>query len=83
MKLWCYPHLLAAKAQASLRISAGSSEPSLLACTKYRIRVKLSPKIRHLGPLDSFTCMFKEYLSACVISTIILWAGPMYSFTGL
>ena len=48
MRLWYISHMRPAKAQASLRIHAGSPKPSLFAHMKYEIRRRVRPKIRHL-----------------------------------
>ena len=49
-----------AKAHASLRIGAVSSEPSLFAHMKYGSRPRVRPKIKHLAPLDGCACTFEE-----------------------
>ena len=62
MRLWCLSHRRPAKAQASLRIRAVSPEPSLFAHMKHGSRRRVRPKIRHLAPLDAYTCAFEEYV---------------------
>ena len=55
-------HRRPAKAQASLRIRAVSSEPSLFAQMKYGSRRRVQQKIRHLAPLDGCACAFEEWV---------------------
>ena len=60
MRLWYLSHRRPAKAQASLRIRAVSTEPSLFAHMKYGNRRKVRINIRHLAPLDGCACAFKK-----------------------
>ena len=60
LRLWYLSHMRPAKAQATLRISAVSPEPSLFAHMTYGIRRRVRPNIRHLAPLDGCACAFEE-----------------------
>ena len=64
MRIWYLSHMRAAKAQVRLRIRAVSPEPSLLAHSKKGRRWRLRLKVRHLAPLDSWSCRFKGWLHA-------------------
>ena len=62
MRLWYLSHWRPAKAQASLRIRAVSTEPSLFAHMKYGSRRRDRQKIRHLAPVDGCACTFEEWV---------------------
>ena len=51
MRLWYLSHRRPAKAQASLRIRAVSSEPLLFAYMNYGSGRRVRPNSRHLAPL--------------------------------
>ena len=70
-------HQLAAKAQASLHICAGSPELLLLAYTKCRYRWRLRPKFRPLALLDVSLWTFIRGISAYVISIKISEVDPV------
>ena len=59
-RLWYFSHRRPAKAQASLRICAVSSEPLLFTHMNYGSRRRVRPKIRHLAPLNGCACAFEE-----------------------
>ena len=63
MRLWYLSHRRPAKVQASLRIRAVSSEPSLFARMKYGSRRKVRRKVRHLAPMDGCACAFENELT--------------------
>ena len=60
IRVWYISHFRAAKAQASLRICTGSSEPSHLAFAKQEHRRRLMSISRLIVPLDCCACMFEE-----------------------
>ena len=60
-EIWYLLHRRPAKAQASLRICAVSTKPSLFAHMKYGSRQRVWPKIRHLAPLDGCACAIEEW----------------------
>ena len=60
MRLWYLSHRRPAKVQSSLRIRAVSPEPSLFAHMKYGSGRRVRPQIRHLAPLDGWTCAFED-----------------------
>ena len=62
MRLWYLSHKRPVKAQLSLRIRPVSPEPLLLTHMKNGSRQGVRPKLRHLAPLDSCTCMFEEWV---------------------
>ena len=61
-EIWNLSHMRPAKAQASLRVCAVSSEPSLFAHMNYGSRRRVRPKIRDLAPLDGCACIFEEWI---------------------
>ena len=60
MRLWYLSYRRPAKAQGSLHIRAISKEPSLFAHMKYGSRRRARSKIRHVAPLDGYTCAFED-----------------------
>ena len=62
LRLWYLSHRRPAKAQASLRIRAVWSEPSLFAHMKYGSRRRIWPKIRLLALLNGCACAFEEWV---------------------
>ena len=58
-RIWCLSPMRAAKVQASLRIRAVSSEPSLLAHTSSESRGTFRQKARSLAPLNGWACAVK------------------------
>ena len=79
-RYWYLSHPRGVKAQTSLRTCAVSSEPSLLAYTKYGSRGGLRPKFKHLTPLDTPVCAFKGGICAYAISTTISYYGLYIPF---
>ena len=58
-RIWYLSPMRAAKVQASLRICAGSPEPSLLAHTSSESRGTFRQKARSLAPLNGWACAVK------------------------
>ena len=58
-RIWYLSPMRAAKVQASLRIRAGSPEPSLLAHTSSESRGTFRQKARSLAPLNGWACAIK------------------------
>ena len=58
-RIWYLSPMRAAKVQASLRIRAGSPEPSLLAHTSSESRGTFRQKARSLAPLNGWACAVK------------------------
>ena len=58
-RIWYLSPMRAAKVQASLRIRAVSSEPSLLAHTSSESRETFRQKARSLAPLNGWACAVK------------------------
>ena len=58
-RIWYISPMRAAKVQASLRIRAVSSEPSLLAHTSSESRGTFRKKARSLDPLNGWACAVK------------------------
>ena len=58
-RIWYLSLMRAAKVQASLRIRAGSPEPSLLAYTSSESRGTFRQKARSLAPLNGWACAVK------------------------
>ena len=77
-RLWYLSHRRPAKAQASLRIRAVSSEPSLFAHMKYGSRRRIRPNIRHLAPLDGCAWVFWRMSLRRMKSAIISWDGSFH-----
>ena len=58
-RIWYLSPMRAAKVQASLRIRAVSTEPSLLAHTSSESRGTFRQKARSLAPLNGWACAVK------------------------
>ena len=58
-RIWFLSPMRAAKVQASLRIRAGSPEPSLLVHTSSESRGTFRQKARSLAPLNGWACAVK------------------------
>ena len=72
-RFWYLSHQYAAMAKASLHICADMTEPSLLACTKYKCSRRIRPKVRPLGVLFDLI-LYAPVNNFSVISGQVFWS---------
>ena len=79
-RIWYLSPMRAVKVQASLRICAVSSEPSLLAHTSSESRGTFRQKARSLAPLNGWACAVKIYHDGMLEDTNSLDGAHLFSF---